>query len=349
MSIVIVGVDLGKSVCSLAGLDEQGQVVMSRRVKRSGLVPVLSTLPVCAVAMESCCGAHYVGRQLLDLGYDVRLIAPQYVKPFVKSQKNDDRDAEAIAEAALRPTMRFVTVKSQGQLDLQTLHRVRERVVQQRTALINQVRGILLERGIMVPKGKYHLVRALPEILADESVGLSERIRTLIEELRGEWRILDDRVADLDAEFVMLARQDEATRRLVEIPGIGPLTATALVAAIGKGEAFESGRDLAAWMGLVPRQVTTGGKPKLLGITKHGNAYLRRLFIHGARAAMRSLEGKRTRLGHWVNGVLERRHRNVAIVALANKLVRIAWAVLTAGDHYTEFAVARTEEATASA
>lgn len=341
MTIVMLGIDLGKNVCSLAGLDEDGRVVLSKRLRRNGVVPFVSNLPVCGVAMEACCGAHYLGRRLAAQGYEVRLIAPQYVRPFVKSQKNDDRDAEAIAEAALRPTMRFVSVKTQAQLDLQTLHRVRERLVERRTALINQIRGILVERGIMVPKGKYHLVRNLPEILSDEASGLTARIRRLLEELREEWRGLDDRVADLDAEFVVLARQEDATRRLIEIPGIGALTATALVAAIGKGEAFESGRDLAAWLGLVPRQATTGGKPRLLGISKRGNAYVRRLFIHGARAALRYHVDRRTRLGQWLRGVLERRHRNVAVVALANKLVRIAWAVVTGGVHYTESAVVK--------
>ncbi len=340
MTIVMLGIDLGKSVCSLAGLDEHGRLVLSKRLKRNGVVAFVSSLPVCGVAMEACCGAHYLGRRLADLGYEVRLIAPQYVRPFVKSQKNDDRDAEAIAEAALRPTMRFVSVKTQAQLDLQTLHRVRERLVERRTALINQMRGILLERGITLRKGKYHLARALPELLSEEANGLTPRVRTLLEQLREEWRMLDDRVADLDAEFLNVARQDDAIRRLIEIPGVGALTATALVAAIGKGEAFDSGRDLAAWLGLVPRQATTGGKPRLLGISKRGNAYVRRLFIHGARAALRTHADRQTRLGGWLRGLLERRHRNVAVVALANKLVRIAWAVLRGGAHYTEFAAA---------
>jgi transposase len=341
MTIVMLGIDLGKTVCSLSGLDAEGRVVLSKRLKRDNVVPFVATLPPCGVAMEACFGAHYLGRRLIDLGYDVRLIAPQYVRPYVKSQKNDDRDAEAIAEAALRPTMRYVSVKTQAQLDLQTLHRVRERLVGRRTALINQIRGILVERGIILAKGKAQVAKALPEIMADETNGLAPRMRTLLEELRREWRELDERVIDLDTEFAMLARQDEAARRLTEIPGIGALTATAMVAAIGKGEGFESGRDFAAWLGLVPRQATTGGKPRLLGISKRGNAYVRRLFIHGARAVMRRLAEKRTRLGQWMHDVLERRHHNVAVVALANKLARIAWTILTGGTHYTEFAAAK--------
>jgi transposase len=206
---------------------------------------------------------------------------------------------------------------------------------------IGSIRGILVERSIILPKGKAQVVKALPEIMAGEANNLAPRIRTLLGELRQEWRELDDRVADLDAEFVMIARHDDMARRLTEIPGIGALTATAMVAAIAKGEACDSGRDFAAWLGLVPRQATTGGKPRLLGISKRRNAYVRRLFIHGARAVMRRLAEKRTRLGQWMRGVRERRHHNVAVVALANKLARIAWTILTGGVHYTEFVAAR--------
>jgi transposase len=340
MTIVVLGIDLGKNSCSLAGLDESGRVVLTKRLKRSGVIAFVASLPPCAVAMEACCGAHYLARRLIELGYDVRLIAPQYVRPYVKRQKNDDRDAEAIAEAAMRPTMRFVTVKTEAQLDLQTLHRVRERLIDRRTALINQIRGILLERGIFLAKGKAQVVRALPELLADEKNGLSPRVRRLLHDLREEWRQLDERVGELDAEFMLMAHQDETTRRLLEMPGIGALTATALVAAIGKGEAFTCGRDLAAWLGLVPRQFTTGGKPRLLGISKRGNAYVRRLFIHGARAVLPRLATRKTPLGNWLRTMLERRHKNIVVVALANKLTRIAWAVVAGGVHYTEFTAA---------
>lgn len=341
MTIVMLGIDLGKTVCSVAGFDAKGRVVLSKRVKRDNIVPFVATMPICGVAMEACCGAHYLGRRLIDLGYDVRLVPPQYVKPFVKSHKNDDRDAEAIAEAASRPTMRFVRVKTQEQLDLQTLHRVRERLVGRRTALINQIRGILLERGVILPKGKAQVVKALPGILADDGTRLLPRVRTLLEDLRQEWRELDGNIEGLNAEFAMTSRQDDSARRLTEIPGVGSLTATAVVAAIGKGEGFDSGRDFAAWLGLVPRQYTTGGKPRLLGISKRGNAYIRRLFIHGARAVIRRLAEKNTPLGQWVRGVLERRHPNIAVVALANKLARIAWTILSRDGHYMEVAHAR--------
>jgi len=246
----------------------------------------------------------------------------------VKAQKNDDRDAEAIAEAASRPTMRFVELKSEAQLDMQTLHRVRQRLVGARRTLVNQLRAILFERGHAIAQGRHRLELAVEAMLADPDLALSGRMRTLVAEIRAEWRDLDRRIDALNAEFAARAREDDAARRLVTIPGIGVLNATALVAAVGDGSAFRRGRDLGAWLGLVPRQHTTGGKPKLLGITKRGNKYLRMLFIHGARASLPSLARSASPLGAWLRGLLARTHRNIAIVALANKLARIAWAML---------------------
>jgi transposase len=268
-------------------------------------------------------------------------MSPEYVRPYVKAQKNDDRDAEAIAEAATRPTMRFVTLKSEAQLDLQILHRARERLVSERTALINQLRAILLERGITVPQGRRKLeqyLAALPEPEGDTSV--SPRIRQLIEDMRTEWQALDQRIDALDAEFTARAREDADARRLTSIPGIGVLNATALTAAIGTGETFARGRDFAAWVGLVPRQVSTGGKPRLLGISKRGNKYLRKLLIHGARAALPALASSATPLGQWLRALMQRVHKNVAVVALANKLARIAWAVLRRGVAFDAAAAA---------
>jgi transposase len=328
MSIAVLGIDLGKNSCSLAGLDERGAVTRRRRMRPESIPKLTAALPPCVVAMEACCGAHHLGRLLTAQGHTVRLMSPEYVRPYVKAQKNDDRDAEAIAEAATRPTMRFVELKSEEQLDMQTLHRARDRLVGERTALINQLCAILLERGITVPQGRYKLEKHLDT--ADESIhsGLSARIRNLIEDMRVQWRELDQRIGDLDDEFVKRARDDEATRRLTTIPGIGVLNATALVAAIGDARAFDRGRDLAAWLGLVPRQMTTGGKPRLVGITKRGNKYLRKLLIHGARSAMPSLAKSETPLGSWLRALMERVHRNAAVVALANKLARIAWVIL---------------------
>jgi transposase len=264
-------------------------------------------------------------------------MSPEYVQPYVKAQKNDERDAEAIAEAATRPTMRFVELKTEEQLDAQILHRARTRLVGQRTALINQLRALLLERGIVVAKGRRKLETFLTEMLAAEAEApstLSARTRLLIEDMRLEWSELDRRVEALTAEFVARARENEAARRLVSIPGFGALNATALVAAIGTGETFHSARDLAAWLGLVPRQATTGGKPRLLGITKRGNTYLRTLLIHGARAALPSLSAGSTAMGEWLRGLIGRAHKNKVIVALAGKLARIAWALLRSGTSY---------------
>jgi transposase len=276
---------------------------------------------------------------LMAQGHTVRLMSPEYVRPYVKAQKNDDRDAEAIAEAATRPTMRFVELKSEAQLDMQTLHRARDRLVAERTALINQLRAILLERGVIVPKGRHKLDKHLAVLEEQVPPSLSLRMRTLIDDMRAQWRELDRRIADLDKEFADHARRDEAARRLATIPGIGVLNATALVAAIGDGRTFECGRDLAAWLGLVPRQVTTGGRPRLVGITRRGNKYLRKLLIHGARSAIGPLARSTSPLGSWVRTLMERVHRNVAVVALANKLARIVWALLRHGTEF-RFAVA---------
>jgi len=238
---------------------------------------------------------------------------------------------EAIAEASLRPTMRFVPVKSEVQSDLQSLHRARERLVAERTALINHLRAVLLERGIIVAQGRRKLEKELPGILADASLGVSPRIRQLIGDLREEWHMLDGRIANFDAEFVSLARTDETARRLASVPGIGTINATARVAAVGEGSAFARGRDMAAWLGLVPRQATTGGRPRLLGISKRGNRYLRKNLIHGARSVLPYITQRDTPLGRWVMGLLTRAHKNTVVVALANKLARIAWAVLVHG------------------
>ena len=331
MSFAVLGIDLGKNSCSLVGLDEQGAVVKRRRMRRESIAKYGTTLSPCVIAMEACCGAHNLGRLLEAQGHTVRLMSPEYVRPYVKAQKNDDRDAEGIAAAATRPTMRFVPLKSEAQLDVQTLHRARDRLVGERTALINQLRAILLERGIVVPKGRYKLAQHLDADDGETRAALSPRIGSLLDDMREQWRELDRRIADIDKEFAEHARHDETARRLATIPGIGVLNASALVAAIGDGSAFDSGRDLAAWLGLVPRQMTTGGKPRLAGISKRGNKYLRKLLVHGARSALPSLTNSATPLGGWLRGLSERVHRNVAVVALANKLARIVWVVLRRG------------------
>jgi transposase len=341
MSIAVLGIDLGKNSCSLVGLDAGGRVVLRRRVRRETVLAFGAKLPPCVVAMEACCGAHHMGRVLAGQGHAVRLMSPEYVRPYVKAHKNDDRDAEAIAEAATRPTMRFVALKSEAQLDMQTLHRVRDQLVGERTALMNQIRAILLERGHIVPQGRAKLAACLADLLGDEAApSLTPRIRALVADVRERWQFLDQRIAALDAEFADHVRTDESARRLTTIPGIGALNATALVAAIGDVATFARGRDLAAWLGLVPRQVTTGGRPKLLGITKRGSKYLRKMLIQGARAAMPTLRQSETQLGRWLRGLLARAHANTAVVALAAKMARIVWALLRHGSVYQATAVA---------
>jgi transposase len=282
MSIMILGVDLGKNLCSVAGVDATGRAVLRRSMRRQTLIDYVAKLPQCIVAMEACCGARHLGRLLAGHGHEVRLMSPEYVRPYVKAQKNDDRDAEGIAEAASRTTMRFIELKSQEQLDIQTLHRIRSRLVAERRSLINQLRAILLERGVTFPVGRRKLELGLDEMLAGADAGLSPRMRRLIGELRAEWKELDEKIESLNREFIELARSHAAARRLMSIPGVGVLNATALIAAVGDASSFARARDLGAWLGLVPRQHTTGGKPRLLGISKRGNTYLRTLLIHGA-------------------------------------------------------------------
>jgi transposase len=340
MQIAVIGIDLGKTLCSLAAVDASGAVVKRRRLRRESIVRFSKDLAPCIIAMEACCGAHHLGRLLAAQGHEVRLMSPEYVRPYVKAHKNDERDAEAIAEAATRPTMRFVELKAAAQLDMQTLHRARDRLIGTRTALINQLRASLLERGITMPRGRRKLQRQLTLLLEDCGLPISSRMMALVEDMRAQWAELDRRLADLDDEMVQSARTDEAARRLISVPGIGALNATALLAAVGDGGTFARARDLAAWLGLVPRQVTTGGRPRLVGITKRGNSYLRRLLIHGARAALPGLAASETPLGTWLQGLLSRTHKNAVVVALANKLARIAWAVLRRGERFHDGRVA---------
>jgi transposase len=338
MTIAVLGIDLGKTLCSVVGLDRKGAVVLRRRLRRSSLPKFVEKQPSCIIGMEACCGAHHLGRQFREMQHDVRLMPPEYVKPYVKSHKNDDLDAEAIAEAASRPTMRFVAIKSEEQLDIQTLHRARARLVGERTALINQLRGVLFDRGIVIAKGRPKLDRWLRDEFAS-AVGLSDRMQGLVNDMVDELHALDARVKQLDREFKELSEADESARLLRTVPGIGALNATALAAAVGDASAFSKGRDFAAWLGLVPRQITTGGRPRLVGISKRGSTYMRVLLIHGARAALPWLAKRETALGAWLRAILARAKRNVVVVALANKLARIAWAVLSKRQAYAAMPV----------
>ncbi len=332
--IAVVGLDIGKRLFHLIGMDQAGRVVLRRRCSRSQLFAFFERLPAALVGMEACASAHFLGRTMRDLGHDARLIPAQFVKPFLKSQKNDYLDAEAIAEAVQRPTMRFVPIKTPEQLDLQALHRVRDRLVARRTSVSNQLRGLLLERGIPIRTGRGGFRQVVPELLATADDRVSPALRHLVDVLWAEWCATDRAVEALTKEIEAIAARDETCRRLLAVPGVGPLVATAMVAAIADGSAFRRARDFAAWLGLVPKQSSTGGKTRLGGITKRGNTYLRRLLIHGARSFR--LNGRRDghRLGAWVSDLERRVHTNVATVALANKLARIAWAVLARGEPY---------------
>ena len=340
MELHAIGIDLGKSVFHLVGLNLRGEVVVRKKFSRRQLLQFTANLQVDWMGMEACGGAHFPGRALREQGHQVRLMPAQYVKPYVKTNKNDFIDAEAIAEAVARPTMRFVPIKTDEQLDMQSLHRVRESWVIRRTAIVNQIRGLLLERGITLPKGRHHVDAALPGILEDGDAKLSGPLRTLLTQLKLELDQMAMRVDQADAVLNKTAHENDACQRLVAIPGIGPVTATALIAAIGNGAAFRKGRDFAAWIGVTPREHSTGGKQRLLGISKRGNSYLRRLFIQGARAVLQQRTKQNPGLSAWLAQLTGRAHANVAAVALANKLARIAWAVLAKDEPYRPVAPA---------
>ena len=334
MKVHVLGIDVGKSVFHMVGFNEGGEVVVRKKVTRTQLLTYTANVSTDRIGMEACAGAHFLARALLAQGHDARLMPAQYVRPYVKSNKNDYLDAEAIAEAVQRPTMRFVPVKTEEQLDIQAVHRMRERWIGRRTAVINQIRALLLERGITVRQGPAYLEEQLPAILENEGGKLSGIVIMLIRELCGEWQDLESRIETLDKRLAEFSRDNDACQRLQTVPGIGVITATALTAAIGQGTTFRKGRDLAAWLGLVPKQYSTGGKQKLLGISKRGNPYLRQLFVHGARSVFACVKRERHKFGKWLDQLQAHKRPSVSIVALANKLARIAWAVLTTGQPY---------------
>ncbi len=336
MKLIRVGVDLAKNVFQLHGVDRSEKTVWRRKLVRGDWIKALLDRiePGCEIGMEACSGAHHWARLLQAKGYTVKLIAPQFVKPYVKSNKNDANDAEAICEAMSRPSMRFVAVKTVEQQDIQAVHRVRSGLMDQRKAKANQLRGLASEYGLVAPKELLHLRSAIPRWLEDQENGLSERFRRL---LRGLWRDLlafDERIEELDQEIEQLARQDPVAVRLQQVRGIGPLTATALLATVGDASQFSNGREMAASFGLTPKQNSSGGKERLLGISKRGDAYLRSLLVHGARAVIRTAQAKTDRLSIWVMRIAMTRHPNIAAVALANKTARVAWAMVTRGTDY---------------
>lgn len=334
MNIKRVGIDLAKQVFQLHGVDAQEKAVLRKQLRRAQMLDYFKKLPACLIGMEACSSAHYWGRELQRLGHTVKLMAPQFVKPYVKSNKNDANDAEAICEAVARPTMRFVAIKTIAQQDIQAVHRIRSELVQQRTAKVNQIRGLLAEYGVVVGRRVDTLRTALPLLLEDAENGLSIDFRTLLEGLQQDLTTLDGRVGDMDKKIKTLASSNADAKRLQQIPGIGPITATALVCAIGDAKQFKRGRDMAAWLGLTPRQHSSGGKDRLLGISKRGDAYLRTLLIHGARSVLKVAGQKDDPRSRWLQNLCGRRNKNIAAVALANKNARIVWALLTKEADY---------------
>jgi transposase len=333
--IAVVGIDIGKNSFHVVGHDSRGAIILRQKWSRGQVEARLANIPSCLIGMEACVGAHHLARKLAAFGHDARLMPAKYVRPYAKGQKNDFNDAEAIAEAVQRPTMKFVATKTADQLDLQALHRVRERLVSQRTGIINQIRAFMLERGIAVRQGLRFLRAELPIILASRTDVLSPRMLRVIEDLAGDWRRLDERIETLSREIETIARQDTGCDRLMSVPGIGPIISSAVVAAIGSGDVFSKGRDFAAWLGLVPKQISTGDRTILGKISKRGNRYLRVLFVQAAWIVLiKPVSWERHGLKSWIEAAKKRLHHNVLAIALANKLARIAWAVLAKGRRF---------------
>ncbi|WP_175713246.1 IS110 family transposase [Burkholderia ambifaria] len=329
--ITLIGIDLGKHVFHLHAQDAKGHEVFRKKLSRVQLLPFFSNLKAVTVVMEACAGSHWLARKLNAMGHEAKLISAQYVRPFVKSNKNDYIDAEAICEAACRPSMRFVEPRTEAQQLLAAMHRAREGLVAERTATINRIHGILLEFGIVVPLSKATL-RRLPDVLAVHD--LPPRLIQLVHRLHAHYRYLDQQVDDLERDLTVQLREDENAARLLSIPGIGTITASLLASEVGNVAQFEGSRNFAASIGLVPRQHSTGGRSVLCGISKRGDKHLRHLLVQGARAVIQRVEKRTDRLGEWIRSMLTRRHSNVVACAVANKLARIAWAVLTRHTTY---------------
>lgn len=328
MSAVTLGIDIGKRFFHVVGLDAVGRVVFREKLTREPLHRLFATHPKCVMAMETCCGAQHLGRKAAEHGHDVRLIPAQHVRPFVKSQKNDFNDATALAEVARMPGMRVVPLRSIEQIDVQAYHRARQRLIEQRNGMTSQIRGLLLDRGVTIAQGLYPLRTSVPGILEDAENELTPVFRQLLASLLAMFQQTEAALEELTEYLRRLGRESDVCRRLQTIPGVGPLVATALVSAVGNASTFRTSRDLSAWIGLVPRQHTTGGKPRLMGITKRGNTHLRRLFAQGARALWVWKDKRDDPLHVWIRSLASRMHPHVAVCALANKLVRICWALL---------------------
>ena len=336
MKLNRVGIDLAKNIYQLHGVDRSGKTLWKRRLKRDQWLRVLldTIEPGCEIGMEACAGAHHWARELQSRGYTVKLIAPQFVKPYVKSNKNDAKDAEAICEAMSRPNMRFVTVKRVEQQDIQATHRIRAELITQRTAKANQIRGLVAEYGLVAARHMSSLRAAIPCWLEDAQNGLTGEFRALLQGVWNDLLGLDERVGEMDQVIKRLAANNEDCVRLQQLRGVGPMIATAMVATVGDARQYHKSRQMSAAIGITPRQHSSGGKDRLLGISKRGDVYLRTLMIHGARSVVARAGGKDDRLSRWVTGIAMRRHPNVAAVALANKTARMAWAILRHKANY---------------
>lgn len=333
MDITTIGLDLAKRVFALHGVDRQGNTVLRKMLRRDQMLPFFTALQPCTVAMEACGSAHYWARKLRSLGHQVKLIAPQFVKPYVQGNKHDAADAAAICEAASRPSMRFVAIKTETSQAVLALHRVRAGFVKARTAQANQLRGLLAEFGVVAPLGVGALITGVKDAIADDGNGLPPLMRELTQRLLSHLLGLDSQIQEIDLQLRKLARQSETCRKLEEVPGIGSITSTALVASVGDNiQQFKNGRQLAAFPGLVPKQHSSGGKERLQGISKRGDVYLRQLLVHGARAVLAHTLRKPERADSWLSRLAMRRNANVATIAQANKTARIIWAMLTRND-----------------
>lgn len=334
MKVTLIGIDLAKTIFQVCGVNQAGKTVFNRQLRRNKLMAYLAQYPDVTVAMEACRGSNYWGRELQSRGYEVKLLPPQHVKPFVKGNKNDRNDAFAICEAARRPEIHCVRPRTLAQTDMLLVHRIRERRVTERTTLINQLRGLLSEYGIVVAQGKETLRARLPELLEDADNGLTMRARAYMQLQLQEWRALDQAIAKLDSDIKQQARGSEAVQRLMGIKGVGQMIATAAVAMLGDGSAYKNGRHYSANLGLVPREHSSGGKQRLGRITKRGNKYLRRLLIQGAWSVVRYADSSEDRLSRWAKQLIERRGKHKAAIAVANKLARIIWSMLYHQSHY---------------
>jgi transposase len=347
MEVTTIGIDIAKRIFQFHGVDKNGKTVLKKKLMRDQVLTFMSNTPKCLVGIEACGGAHYWARELVKLGHEVKLIAPQFVKPYVKTNKNDQADSEAIAEAVARPNMRFVAIKDIEQQDILSVHRVRQRLVKNRTALANEIRGLLHEFGFIIPQGRNKIMTKLDEIL--DSGALNPISHQTFSELKEEFLNQDKKIQELEKRLHIIAGSLEKYQKLVSIPGIGLITATALIASIGNASSFENGRQLSAWLGLVPKQHSSGGKDKLLGISKRGDVYLRTLLIQGARAVLNAklrytttkqlVQKDYSRFTGWMFSLSERSGHNKTTVAVANKLARVVYAVLRSGDDYLEHKV----------